>query len=410
MTQFRKMRVVYVNHTGHVSGAERILLDVLRGIDRTRIEPYVLCPAEGRLASEIRAQDVPCLPLPPANVRFAMRPDRILRSVAPFWKAIVELRKHILELGPDVVHANTVRSGIAATVATIGTAIPVIWHVHDILPKHVVSSAIRRFAYLSTRTHIVAVSHAAAKEFCGAIDFAGRARTIHNGTDLGKFPMKGGAPSAFRKQFGISNDAFLVCAVGQICARKGLRELVGAFKRIQQRAPRMHLAIVGRAVFRHEDRYLESLVEAAADSGCRERIHFTGEVRDVSPVLRAADLLVLNSRQEPFGLVLIEAMASGTPVLATRVGGIPEIVTDSESGWLVEPGDTARLAAKLLELYLNPGILEQAGHAGRTITCPQFSMERFQRSLSRLYSEFNLQQPREWIVRNRPTLSELGKT
>ena len=410
MTRSRKMRVVYVNHTGQVSGAERVLLDILRGIDRARFEPYLLCPTEGRLANEIKAEGIPCLPLPAVTVRFATRPDRMLRAVVPFWKAIVALRKLLLELRPDLVHANTIRSGIASTIATSGTAIPVIWHVHDILPEHVLSRGVRALARASRRTQIVAVSHAAAREFCGNLDFGGRVRTIHNGTDLRKFPVKSDRKPALREELGIPADAFLVCAVGQICARKGLRELVEAFRLIQQRAPQMHLAVVGRAVFKHEQAYLESLVTAVRDSGCGERIHLTGELRDVSAILQAADLLVLNSRQEPFGLVLIEAMSSGTPVLATRVGGIPEIVSEPENGWLVEPDDTAGLARKLIELSSNRGMLEQAAHIGRTVKCPQFSMERFQKNLSRLYSEFESRPGLGWNMRNQRALSELGKT
>lgn len=117
----------------------------------------------------------------------------------------------------------------------------------------------------------------------------------------------------------------------------------------------------------------------------------------------------MNSRQEPFGLVLIEAMSSGTPVLATRVGGVPEIVSDKENGWLVEPGDTAGLAARLMELSTNRNALERSAKIGRTITCPQFALERFQRNLSRLYSEFGLRQDREWNLSNQPALSEVRR-
>jgi glycosyltransferase involved in cell wall biosynthesis len=405
----RKMRVVYVNHTGHVSGAERVLLDILRGIDRDQIEPHVICPAEGRLPNEIKAEGIPCLPLPPVNVRFASRPDRLILAVAPFMRAIMTLRRHILAIRPDLVHANTIRSGIAATAATVGTKIPVLWHVHDILPKHAFSAVIRAFAWASRRSQIVAVSHATAIEFCGDFDFGSRVRTIHNGTDLSKFPAKSEQSAAFRRELGIPAEAFLVCAVGQICARKGLLELVEVIKQIHKDVPQLHLAMVGRAVFKHEEDYLRTLQEAVAASGCSEKIHFIGELRDVAPVLRAADLLVLNSRQEPFGLVLIEAMSSGTPVLATRVGGIPEIVSNSENGWLVEAGDTAGLAAQLSHLARNRGLLKQAAEIGRTITCPQFSLHRFQRNLSRLYSEFELKQSLEWSVRNQPALSESGK-
>jgi glycosyltransferase involved in cell wall biosynthesis len=272
------------------------------------------------------------------------------------------------------------------------------------------STAIRSFALASRRTQIIAVSHATAKAFCGALQFGGRVRTIHNGIELGRFPLKSDGGSSFRENLGISDDAFLVCAVGQVCARKGLRELLDAVAAIQRDAPKTHLAIIGKAVFKHEEGYLDSLVKAAATSGCADRVHFTGELRNVSSVLQAADLLVLNSRQEPFGLVLVEAMSSGTPVLATRVGGIPEIVRDSENGWLVEQGDTHGLASKLLELSRNPAMLHQSAKAGREITCPQFSLQRFQSNLQRVYSEFRLQQDFTWEMRNRPALAELGKT
>lgn len=411
MTQMQKMRLVYVNHTGNVSGAERVLLDLLCGLDRSYYEPYVLCPTSGRLVEELEAAKVPCLPLPAVNVRFSMRPDSLVRSFFPFWKTIATLRRLIMELQPDLVHANTVRSGIAASLATIGTRIPVVWHVHDILPNHILSSGIRMFAYLSRRTQIVAVSHATAREFCGALQFGSRVRTIHNGVNLDRFPLKSGYDLIFRKkELDISDNVFLVCAVGQICARKGLRELLEAFLLVAKRAPHIHLAFVGRTVFKHEEGYRDSLLAAAAASSVTERIHFTGELKDVAQILRASDLLVLNSLQEPFGLVLVEAMSSGTPVLATRVGGIPEIVTDGGNGWLVEKGDTTGLATKLFELSQNRSQLEQAAQQALKITCPQFSLQRCYRQIHRFYSEFNPRCEVRRATRNALALSEVGKT
>ncbi len=392
MTRSQRMRILYVNHTGNVSGAERVLLDMLKGLDRNRYEPLLLCPSEGRLRTEVRALGVACRPLPAVGARFSLRPDRLLRAVASMCKAIIALRGQISEVKPDLVHANTIRSGILATVATLGTGAPVVWHVHDILPDHPLSAAIRLFARFSGRTHIVAASHATAQAFCGALDFQGRARTIHNGIDLEKFPLKVSGASAFRERFGIPQSDFLVCVVGQICERKGLRELIDAFQRICKSAPQMHLAIVGTVVFKHEERYFQALREMAERSSCAERIHFTGELSNVSEVLQGSDLLVLNSWQEPFGLVLVEAMSSGTPVLATRVGGIPEIVTNQVNGWLVEKGDSVGLASKLLNLSLDRSILFRVAHVAHQTTCPQFSLQRFHDNLGRLYSEFDSEQ------------------
>ncbi len=362
-------------------------MNMVRGLDRGRYEPFVICPAEGNLSALIRAEDVECVAVPPVVARFTRRPDRLWKAIGSLIKGVCAVRHRLSWLDPEMVHANTLRAGIIASLASLGTCRTVIWHVHDILPRHPLSAGIRFFAWLSRRTQIIAVSHATAKAFCGPLPFENRVHTIHNGTNLSQFPLKQPGKIEFRKKMRIPEEAFLVCAVGQICARKGLLELLDAFERASESAPQMHLAIAGKVVFVHEERYFESLLRAVASPGISDRVHFTGEVSDVSGLLQAADLLVLNSRQEPFGLVLVEAMSSGTPVLATRVGGIPEIVKDSENGWLVEKGDTAGLSRKLLELSQNRSLLERIAQAAHYETCPQFSLERFQSRLHSLYAE-----------------------
>jgi L-malate glycosyltransferase len=379
----RKQRVVYTNHTGKVSGAEKILMSMLRGLDQSRYDPSVLCPAEGNLQQLLEAEGVPCATIPTLQARFTWRLSELLRYVASFTNVIIATRRKIEHCDPDFVHANTVRSGIAATLATLGTDRTVIWHVHDTLPRHPLSTAIRTLAYLSRRTRIIAVSNATAEAFCGYLPFKKRLSVIHNGTDLNNFPLKHRGKSRLKRELGLSKQAFLICAVGQICARKGLKELLEAFSHIYDDAPQAHLAIVGKPVFSHEEAYCDELMSMTIAAGTSDRVHFIGERNDISTILQSTDLLVLNSFEEPFGLVLVEAMSSGTPVLATRTGGIPEIVTDSESGWLIEKGDIAGLASKLLQLSRDADSLERVVRVAHDVVCPQFSLERF---LSRLHT------------------------
>jgi glycosyltransferase involved in cell wall biosynthesis len=128
------------------------------------------------------------------------------------------------------------------------------------------------------------------------------------------------------------------------------------------------------------------LHRAAAEAPIAGRIKFIGHLQDTSGLLRAADLLVLNSHEEPFGLVLIEAMSSGTPVLAARTGGVPEIVQDGVNGWLVERANTPALARKLVELSRNGDLLERAARQAHQVTCPQFSVERFLAQIEDCYA------------------------
>ncbi|HTB98331.1 MAG TPA: glycosyltransferase family 4 protein [Terracidiphilus sp.] len=409
MSTFNKKRILYVNHTGLVSGAEVVLLNLLRGLDRDRYEPIVLSPMQGSLGAELLKLEVEWHPITEINTRFTVRPGRILRFFGQLARTVAAIRKRIHSVSPAIVHANSIRAGIAASIAAIGTGKPVIWHVHDTLPRHPASAAIRAFVLLAPKTRVIAVSEATAQAFRGPMKRSKKVRTIYNGVDLEKFRTPHPAALRFRTQLGISESDFLVCAVGQICARKGLRELVEAFRQMQAQAPRMHLAIVGKVVFRHEEEYLQALQRDVQVSGAAGRIHFTGEFRDVSPVLQASNLLVLNSSDEPFGLVLVEAMASETPVLASRVGGIPEIVTDTENGWLIQPGDTSALASKLLALSHDPISLQRAAENAQRTTCPRFSLERFQSEIAAYYSQLaGDTDPKKWQSQVRPALIRTG--
>lgn len=405
MTVARRTRIVYYNHTGQVSGAERVLLNMLRVLDTNRYEASVVCPDNGDLANLVKEAGFVCGQVPYAAARFTTSPGKLLKYAMSLLRTVTSMRELFNRTDPDVIHANSVRAGLIATVATIGTGKKIFWHVHDTLPRHAVSSFVRSVAYLSRRTSVVAVSHSSAAAFAGSLKFGKRVRTIHNGVDLSQYPRKEDGVKPFRAALGLGDDAFLVCALGQICARKGLLELLESFQRIYARAPRMHLAIVGRAVFEHEEQYRDSLLAYAAATGIQPRVHFTGERADVSEVLQGSDLLVLNSHQEPFGLVLVEAMSSGTPVLATRVGGIPEIVSDGLDGWLVERGAVPQLAEKLLELSRDQQKLNEVADRAYDITRQQFSLERFKAELLAFYEQLVQGPEVSWSATNRPALA-----
>lgn len=408
MSRNAKVRIAFTSHTGRISGAERVLLDNLRGLDRERYEPFVVCPEEGDLRAAVERENVSCIAAPALHARFTFNPIRLVRYVGSILRSVSQVRKKILDLDPDLIHANSPRAGIVATLATTGTGLPVIWHVHDILPRHPVSLGVRLLGYLSRRTRMIAVSNATARAFSGGLPFNERMRTIHNGIDLNRFPRKQPNDDALKKRLGISEQSFLVCAVGQICARKGLIELLQAFAQSYANAPQMHIAIVGKVVFAHEKAYEERLLRYVAQAGIGDRVHFTGEVCDPAAVLRGTDLLVLNSLEEPFGLVLVEAMASGTPVLAARVGGIPEIVTDGVNGWLVDRGDVAGLARKLVELSRNPEELSRAAEIAQRTTCPRFSLEQFRQSMHGFYADFDSRAIVGWNAGSRAALARHG--
>jgi len=392
----RRKKIIYFSHTRQVSGAERVLLDMLAVLDRDRYEAVVACPVVGlgNLDQLVGSAGVEVLPIAPVQARFTSNPFKLLRYLQSFLVAVARTRGTLRRAAPDLIHANSVRAGIIATIATAGSTTPVLWHIQDDLPEHPISTLIRLLARFSERTRFVSVSRHTAAAFEGNFRFSLRMNVLHNGVDLARFPRKTSADreSEFRRGLGLGPDDLLFVSIGMINPRKGLLELVEAFALAKDELPaKTHLALVGAPIFNRDDLYLARIEERVAALSLEERIHLPGPSSDVAAVLRTANLLILNASVEPFGLVLVEAASSGTPILATEVGGAKDILaTDPPCAFLTLPPQisNARLLADRL-------ISISSDEEGRKIMADlaynevrsRFSLEVFERNLNALYAD-----------------------
>jgi len=337
------VKILFYNHTGKVSGAERVLLTIFTRLDRERFQPLLVCPADGPLKAMAEGVHVRTIVSEPLKARFTWRPERLIQYLISLIQIVRQVRATIRAQAPDIVHANSVRAGLVMTAATAGMRMPIIWHVHDLLPRHPLSSAIRLFTVLTNRNRIVAVSEAVARRFRGRVlkFFARRLPifTVLNGIELQKFDPNQSRREEIRRSLGADASALLMAIVGQLTPRKGQLELVRAFAEVSGDFPEGRLLIIGDAIFNSDREYRELIQQEAQEFGLSDRIQFLGARDDVPELLQALDLSVVNSHAEPFGLTVVEAMASGTPVLATAVDGIQEIVEHGQTGWLVPPGD-----------------------------------------------------------------------
>lgn len=211
----------------------------------------------------------------------------------------------------------------------------------------------------------------------------GRVRIIPNGFHAGRFrPRPDGA--AARDRLGVPREAPLVVFAGRLASNKGLQHLVPAFARVARELPDTRLVIAG------EDQGWGARVRAEADAlGVLSRVHLVGHQGDAAyrETLAAADVFVLPSEWEAFGIVLAEAMACGVPCVATRVGGAPDVVQDGVTGRLVEYGDVDALAEAMLGLLRDPAARARMGAAGEARAFAEYSWDAVVQRTIALYGE-----------------------
>ncbi|MFN7931353.1 MAG: glycosyltransferase family 4 protein [Blastocatellia bacterium] len=389
------MKILFYNHTAKVSGAERVLLLILSLLDAREFRAVVMCPA-GELQTLVEGQNVPCVVTENLVARFTYHPALLWQYLRSFARVIRTVRAQVKAAAPDVIHANSIRAGLVMTFATLGLSVPVVWHLHDLLPHHPISTAIRCCVSLSARVRLLAVSQATENRFRGWLLRPFRQRVpstvLRNCADTERFQPDETSRQRIRTELGLPATAFVIGIIGQITARKGQLGLLNAFAKVQERIPTAVLLIVGEPLFTAADQeYWQLLQQQTQTLGLAAKVHLLGARRDVPAVMQTLDLLVVNSLEEPCGLVVLEGMASAIPVLATRVGGTPEMIQHGSHGWLVSSQREDELATAIGQLQTDPTLRARLADAARERVSTQFSIASYQQAVVQFYREMQPQ-------------------
>lgn len=208
-----------------------------------------------------------------------------------------------------------------------------------------------------------------------------RITVIPNGVSLERFkPGHSGLHNEICNEFGVPSNTALIISASNLRPEKGIADLLTAAETVVAEKPNTLFLVVGEGAER------QTLLERTAEKGLQKFVRFTGSRSDVHRLMAAGDVVVAPSAwQEPAGLVVIEGMAAGRPVVATRVGGIPEYVEDGVTGILVEAHAPQQFAGALLRLLNAPAEAEAMGRAGRARVEARFSMERWVHDTERVY-------------------------
>ena len=390
------MRVLYVNHTSVVGGGERSLIELLEGI-REAVSVEVACPA-GPLAHAIRRLGLQVHEIRGTNVSFRLHPTQTPHGLAQMGAAAVGVRAALRQGSFDLVHANSTRSGLIAAPLTMLGSPPLVVHVRDCLPRGRVSSLTRRT--LGARaTLVLASSEYTAKSFASnGTRFAANGalpplRIIHNPVDVRRFDPSRVDRRSVRLRLGIEPGEPVIGVVGQITPWKAQDDAIRTLAELHRRGVDARLLVVGRAKFvsgteRHDNEaFLEFLHRLTAELGLTDRVRFLGERDDVPEILGALDLLLLPSWEEPFGRVVVEAMAMAVPVIATSVGGPSEILRDGDDGILLPPRHPARWGEAAFGLLSDPALRATLGRRARATVQARFTPERHVEAVLAAYRE-----------------------
>lgn len=381
------MRILFVAHNPDLYGASRALLRLALRLRRDGHELMAALPENGPLGEELAALGAGVRIVQPFAVvdraGFATWGGRF-RLATSFPAAIAALRRVQTEFRPDVVHSNTavlLASGPAARSASL----PHVHHVREIFDDFPGFWKIYRRFLTGNATRLACISEAVAAQFPDRE----KVRIIHDALPAEEL----GAPTAsdaiaFRTRHGVPADAPLAVLAGRIkLKRKGQETFVAAAALLKDRFPAARFAIVGAPFAGNED-HLATLQRMVAEAGLGDHVVFTGELANVAEAFAAADVAVTASgTPEPFGLVTIEAMAVGRPVVGTNIGGTPEIVADGRTGLLVPPGDPAAMATALGRLFADAPRRDAMGRAGRARFLAEFEFEPHYARMLALYRE-----------------------
>jgi len=348
-------RILYVSHDAGLSGAPSCLLDIFEKLNRNEFRPVFACPGEGPLVKKAEDLDIECF-------KFGMSGFRSLCSI---------IEKNKISL----VHANTLLTPYAVR-AGKSKKVPVAWHIHE-YPDFCFDTMMNWF-FFSRFPDIVITASATLRE--KLIAKREKIVTVCNGVNLEKFAP--GFNKKTRNEFGIG-DSPLAVHVGSIEPRKGIQYFIKSIPCVLKDFPSCRFLIVGDSP-PHMRNYIDKMRKLAGEIGVAEKITFAGLRADIRRILNNADLLVLASLKEVLPKAILEAMACALPVVATRVGGIPELVRE-DTGILVEPADPVSLAAGIKKVLSDKDTARNMGEKARKRVEEHFSLDRYIQGIERIY-------------------------
>jgi glycosyltransferase involved in cell wall biosynthesis len=406
--------ILFFDHTAKMGGGEIALLHLVTHLDRKRFEPVVVLADDGPLCAKLSEAGVETHVLPLSNRVAEVRKDSLKGPRAVSGKQIGEILRYIWRLrafararGAEIVHTNSLKADILGGLAARLAGIPLVWHIRDrISDDYLPPKAARIFRILcQILPNYLAVNSAATLE---ALQLPAHLNqrvqkngVIHDGLPWLEDARNSGEPPADASVDAPAEAAAqrsqvpCIGLVGRISPWKGQDVFLRAAAMVREKYPHARFQIIGAPLF-GEEAYEAELHQLSEELGLTSSVEWLGFRTDVLPLVSRLTMLVHASKTgEPFGQVVVEAMMTERPVVATRGGGIPEIVLHEQTGLLVPMNDAPAMAAAILRLLDDPARAQAMGQAGQARYATHFTIGHTVAKVSRLFEDVLLDQ-KKW--------------
>jgi glycosyltransferase involved in cell wall biosynthesis len=380
-----KLGVCFIVNNFEVGGLEKVVIDLVNRLDRDRFDVSVACvDGHGALFDRLELDESACLVLDKSR---AQRTP--IGSFDP--RLLWRMRSFLERRGVSIVHAHNVAPLVYGGIGSrLGWRRPtMVYSEHNQIYSASRSTRRKFIFYIRLADQVVAVSHDLKRTLANKIHPTSPVRVIHNGIDGSRFAMMDG--TEVRRELGVSPREILIGSGVVLSKQKGIPYLLRAAKAVLAKEPRARFAIAGDGPLREE---LERTAQAMNLGG---RFHFLGYRSDMPKVIAALDVYVLPSLWEGLPLALLEAMAMGKPIVATSVGGNPEIVEDGVNGYIVPPKDIAALESALLRTCQDDVFRERVRNLNRRKFESQFSLQAMVSAHEKLF--IDVATPRRSLAR-----------
>ena len=364
-------KIIHIIYSLNPGGLENGIINLVNNMDDFKFENTICCLTQGgdfekRLNKNIKV-------------------SKMFKKPGNDYQLYIKLIKYLKEIKPTIVHTRN-WAGMDGIIAAKMARVPIIIHgehgfeITDLISQNKKRKFIRKLVLSTIVDKIVTVSKNLKKRLINEIKIKPE-KIIHipNGVDTNKFNIY--RKEFTRKKFGFKKEDFIIGIVARLDPIKNHKTLISAFKEIVKNYPQTKLIIVGDGPLREE------LEEKSYQLGINNKVIFMGERNDVPEILKTFDIFVLPSLNEGMSNTILEAMATGIPVIASNVGGNPELVIDGETGFLFPTNDVESLVQKIKTYILYPELKQKHGYNARKRVEEEFSLDQMVRRYEELYLE-----------------------